>query len=111
MCSTPIHVTSSQLIASEIIPVPVVKALLYPGAVVNGLAKNMIVPGWNDLLDIYNLTDVKEASAVVDLQRLEVLFPFIFPCLIFLLHIPFFELNIDIHFTFVTMQCKCKIMK
>ncbi|XP_030548348.1 uncharacterized protein LOC115753725 [Rhodamnia argentea] len=73
MCSTPIQVTSSQLIASEIIPVPVVKALLYPGAVVNGLVKNMTVPSWNDLLDIYNLTTVKEASAVVDLQRLEVL--------------------------------------
>ncbi|CAI0416725.1 unnamed protein product [Linum tenue] len=35
MCKSPIHVTSSQLIASDIFPVPVVKALLYPGAVVN----------------------------------------------------------------------------
>ncbi|KAL0016362.1 hypothetical protein SO802_003431 [Lithocarpus litseifolius] len=73
MCSTPLHVTSSQLIASEIFPVVVVKTLLYPGAVANGLVKNMAVPSWDSLLDIYNLTSVKGASAVTDLQRLEVL--------------------------------------
>ncbi|CAK7353616.1 unnamed protein product [Dovyalis caffra] len=73
MCSTPIHVTSSQLIASEVFPVPVVKALLYPGAVLNGLVRNMTVPSWDNLLNIYNLTSVKEAPAVTDLQRLEVL--------------------------------------
>ncbi|KAJ9184010.1 hypothetical protein P3X46_007795 [Hevea brasiliensis] len=73
MCSTPIHVTSSQLVASEIFPVPVVKALLYPGAIVNGLVRNMTVPRWDNVLSIYNLTSVKEAPAVVDLQRLEVL--------------------------------------
>lgn len=74
MCTTPLHVTSSQLIASEIFPVPAVKALLYPGAVANGIIKNMTVPSWDNLLDIYNLTSVKEAPAVADLQRLEVLF-------------------------------------
>ncbi|CAA7039737.1 unnamed protein product [Microthlaspi erraticum] len=73
MCMSPIHVTSSQLIASEIFPVPVIKALLYPGAVLNGLARNMTFPKWDRVLDIYNLTNVKEASAVPDLQRLEVL--------------------------------------
>ena len=73
MCSTPIHVTSSQLIASDIFPVPVVKALLFPGAIANGLVKNMTVPSWDNLLNIYNLTSIKEASAVPDLQRLEVL--------------------------------------
>lgn len=69
---SPIHVTSSQLISSEIFPVPVIKALLYPGAILNGLAKNMTFPKWESVLDIYNLTNVKEASAVPDLQRLEV---------------------------------------
>ncbi|XP_059658114.1 uncharacterized protein LOC132304453 [Cornus florida] len=73
MCSTPIQVTSSQLIASEIIPVSVVKGLLYPGAITNGLISNMTVPSWDNLLNIYNLTYAKEASAVTDLQRLEVL--------------------------------------
>ncbi|CAM8879212.1 unnamed protein product [Rhodiola kirilowii] len=73
MCLTPIHVTSSQLIASEVFPVGVVKTILYPGAVLNGLVRNMSVPSWNDLLAIYNLTTVKEASPVTDLQRLEIL--------------------------------------
>ena len=66
--------TSSQLISSEIFPVPMIKALLYPGAIVNGLATNMTFPKWDDVLDLYNLTNVKEASAVPDLQRLEVCF-------------------------------------
>ncbi|CAK9154628.1 unnamed protein product [Ilex paraguariensis] len=65
--------TSSQLIASEIFPVSVVKALLYPGAIASGLIHNMTVPSWGNLLNIYNLTEVKEAPAVTDLQRLEVL--------------------------------------
>ncbi|KAF6152718.1 hypothetical protein GIB67_021378 [Kingdonia uniflora] len=73
MCTTPIEVTSSQLIASEIFPVAVVKSLLYPGAVANGLIKNMTIPSWDNLLDIYNLTNVKEVSPITDLQRLEVL--------------------------------------
>ena len=71
---SPIHVTSSQLISSEIFPVPVIKGLLYPGAIVHGLATNMTFPKWENMLDIYNLTNVKEASAVPDLQRLEVWF-------------------------------------
>ncbi|KAK9279488.1 hypothetical protein L1049_013167 [Liquidambar formosana] len=33
----------------------------------------MTVPSWDNLLNIYNLTDVKEAPAITDLQRLEVL--------------------------------------
>ncbi|KAL0330623.1 UNVERIFIED_CONTAM: hypothetical protein Sangu_1607800 [Sesamum angustifolium] len=73
MCTTPIQVTSSQLISSDVFPLPVVKALLYPGAVVNGLISNMTVPSWDNLLSVYNLTSIKEASAVTDLQRLEVL--------------------------------------
>lgn len=72
MCTTPLHVTASQLIASEIFPVSVIKALLYPGAAVNGLIQNRTVPSWDNLFDIYNLTSIKEASAVTDLQRLEV---------------------------------------
>lgn len=72
MCTTPIQMTACQLTANEIFPLPVVKALLYPGAAVNGLVTNMTLPKWNDLLHMYNLTSVKNASAVVDLQRLEV---------------------------------------
>lgn len=74
MCSTPLHVTSSQLIASEIFPAALVKALLYPGAAANSIVKDMTLPSWDSLLNIYNLTSVKDASAVTDLQRLEVHF-------------------------------------
>jgi len=66
------EVTSSQLISSEIFPLPLVKAMLYPGAVANGLITSRMVPSWDNLLNIYNLTNVNEASAVTDLQRLEV---------------------------------------
>jgi hypothetical protein len=45
---------------------------LYPGAALNGLINNMTVPSWGSLFDLYNLTTIKEASAVTDLQRLEV---------------------------------------
>lgn len=99
MCTTPVQVTSSQLIASEVFPLPVVKGLLYPGAIVNGLITNMHVPSWNNLLSIYNLTDIKEASAITDLQRLEVYLllpvslPFTVPAL---LTLPFSTL---IHFS------------
>ncbi|KAI3691098.1 hypothetical protein L2E82_49315 [Cichorium intybus] len=73
MCTSPIQVTSSQLIASDIFPSAAVKALLYPGAIFNDLIHNMSVPSWNNILEIYNLTDIKVVSAIPDLQRLEVL--------------------------------------
>lgn len=72
MCTTPIQVTSSQLIANEIFPPAVVKALLYPGAVASSLVTNMTLPSWSNLLHMYNLTEAKNASALLDLQRLEV---------------------------------------
>ncbi|KAL2897855.1 Amino-acid acetyltransferase mitochondrial, partial [Bienertia sinuspersici] len=72
MCTTPMHVTSSQLIASDIIPVVAVKTLLYPGAMVHGLVKDMSIPSWNNLVDSYNLTSVKDAPVTLDLKRLEV---------------------------------------
>ncbi|KAJ4768228.1 transmembrane protein [Rhynchospora pubera] len=72
-CTTPIQVTSSQLVANEIFPPSVVKALLYPGAIASSLLTDMSFPKWGDLFDMYNLTNAKNASAVVDLQRLEIL--------------------------------------
>ncbi|XP_043723514.1 uncharacterized protein LOC122670635 [Telopea speciosissima] len=73
MCTTPLEVTSSQLVANDIFPVVVMKALLYPGAVANGMINNMTIPRWDNILNIYNLTNVKEASPLTELQRLEVL--------------------------------------
>jgi hypothetical protein len=63
------------LVSNEIFPPAVVKAMLFPGAVVSNVTTSMSMtfPRWSDLFDIYNLTEVKNASAVIDLQRLEVL--------------------------------------
>uniref|UniRef100_A0A803LEE8 Uncharacterized protein n=1 Tax=Chenopodium quinoa TaxID=63459 RepID=A0A803LEE8_CHEQI len=74
ICITPVQVTSSQLIASEVLPVSFVKILLYPGAIVNALFNGISIPSYDDLLEIYNFTHVKEASAIIDLRHLEILF-------------------------------------
>ncbi|XP_062201610.1 uncharacterized protein LOC133904129 [Phragmites australis] len=72
-CTTPIQVTSCQLVSNEIFPPSIVKAMLYPGAIVTSLTKSMAFPRWSDLFDMYNLTEAKNASAAIDLQRLEIL--------------------------------------
>lgn len=71
-CKTPIEVTSSQLIASELFPTYVVKILLYPGAVANAIIKNRPLPSFSKLLKLYNITNLRQVSATSDLQRLEV---------------------------------------
>ncbi|KAH9297895.1 hypothetical protein KI387_029577, partial [Taxus chinensis] len=73
MCTTPLEVTSSQIIASDIFPTVAVKALLYPGVFVHGLVTNLSLPSWEGLLELYNLTSTQIPSAEIDLQRLEVL--------------------------------------
>ncbi|KAF9612532.1 hypothetical protein IFM89_000454, partial [Coptis chinensis] len=73
MCTTPIEVTSSQLVVTKIFPMAVVKSLLYPGAITRSLVENMTIPSWDSLLNIYNLTDINEMTEVPELQRLEVL--------------------------------------
>lgn len=61
------------MVSNEIFPPAVVKAMLYPGAIVSSLTKSIAIPRWSDLFEIYNLTEAKNASATVDLQRLEVI--------------------------------------
>lgn len=73
MCTSPLAVTSCQLIASDVFPVVAVKALLYPGAFVHSIATNLSFPSWEGLLVQYNLTNAQLSPAVFDLQRLEVL--------------------------------------
>lgn len=72
MCITPVEVTASQLIASGHVPSAVVKSLVYPGAMVNGLILKMKIPAWDSILNIYNLTNASESSPTIELQRLEV---------------------------------------
>ncbi|KAJ7962883.1 Tail fiber [Quillaja saponaria] len=73
ICRTPLEVTSSQLIASELCPVFVVKALLYPGAIANALLRENRIPSYSHLLKLYKLTNMKPTSASSDLRRIEVL--------------------------------------
>ncbi|KAL9232029.1 hypothetical protein vseg_007178 [Gypsophila vaccaria] len=71
-CITPVQVTSSQLIASEILPDAFVKTLLYPGALVSALIKGTNIPRFDDLLAIYNLSHVKAVPPAIDLRHLEI---------------------------------------
>lgn len=64
--------TSSQLIASELIPQVVVEALLYPGAATKAVLSNRTIPHHTDMLNLYDFTDIKDIPAWIDLQRLEV---------------------------------------
>ncbi|KAK8958249.1 hypothetical protein KSP40_PGU007914 [Platanthera guangdongensis] len=73
MCTTPIQVTASQLVVNQVFPQPIVKSLLYPGAILSSMYANFTFPSWDNLFHMYSLTEAKNASAVVDLQRLEVL--------------------------------------
>jgi hypothetical protein len=72
LCKTPMQVTCSQLIASELFPTVVVKALLYPGAIANALFKNTTIPNYNNLLNLYHFTNLTTVPATSDLQRIEV---------------------------------------
>ncbi|KAL5825052.1 hypothetical protein ACOSQ3_021115 [Xanthoceras sorbifolium] len=72
ICKTPIEMTCSQMIASEIFPVFVVKTLLYPGAFAKSLMKGTPLPSYTKLLKLYNFTNLKRPPAY-DLQRLEIL--------------------------------------
>ncbi|XVF24823.1 hypothetical protein REPUB_Repub13aG0161000 [Reevesia pubescens] len=67
------EVTSSQLIASELFPIYVVKLLLYPGAIANAIIKNRAFPSYINLLKLYNITNLRKLPAASDLQRLEIL--------------------------------------
>ncbi|XVF29340.1 hypothetical protein REPUB_Repub15cG0112400 [Reevesia pubescens] len=66
------EVTSSQLIASELFPIYVVKLRLYQEAFVNTMIKNRAFPSYIKLLKLYNITNLRKPLATSDLQRLEV---------------------------------------
>ncbi|KAK7294109.1 hypothetical protein RJT34_16992 [Clitoria ternatea] len=72
ICKTPLEVTSSQLIASEVFPHFMVKALLYPEAFAKAIWKQKTIPSYNNLLNLNNF-NTRAISAISDLQRLEVL--------------------------------------
>ncbi|KAL5980323.1 hypothetical protein ACLOJK_028231 [Asimina triloba] len=69
----PMEVTSSELLASEIFSTTAMKAILYPRVVVNSVIYHKTIPKGDNMLTIYNFTDLKNVSAIPDLQRLKVL--------------------------------------
>ncbi|KAL2555003.1 hypothetical protein Fot_08622 [Forsythia ovata] len=73
MCTTPIEVALSQLIASEVFPDVAVKAFLYPGVVAKAVIGNTAIPSYEDLLNFCKFSYMKEAPAATDLKHLEVI--------------------------------------
>eukprot|EP00252_Welwitschia_mirabilis_P019341 TRINITY_DN4448_c0_g1_i1.p1 TRINITY_DN4448_c0_g1~~TRINITY_DN4448_c0_g1_i1.p1 ORF type:complete len:208 (+),score=31.49 TRINITY_DN4448_c0_g1_i1:273-896(+) len=73
MCTSPLEVTSCQLVSSGAFPLVVVKALLYPGALIHNILHKSTIPSWEGLLEQYNLTSSQSASQSIDLRHLEVL--------------------------------------
>ncbi|KAK4267520.1 hypothetical protein QN277_024289 [Acacia crassicarpa] len=72
ICKTPLEVTSSQLIASDVFPPFIVKVLLYPGALAKALYNNRIIPNFKNLLKLYEFNS-RQTTRTSDLHRLEVL--------------------------------------
>ncbi|KAL4385963.1 hypothetical protein GQ457_09G007920 [Hibiscus cannabinus] len=71
ICRTPIEITSSQLISSELFPTYFVKILLYPGAFAYTIIRNHTFPSYGKLLNLYNTTGSRKSTAISNLQRLE----------------------------------------
>ncbi|CAJ1951251.1 unnamed protein product [Sphenostylis stenocarpa] len=72
ICKSPIEVTSSQLIASEVFPLFIVKILFYPGALAKAICNQKAIPSYKNLLNLQHFNTMA-VSAASDLQRLEVL--------------------------------------
>ncbi|KAI3789655.1 hypothetical protein L2E82_02456 [Cichorium intybus] len=72
-CMTPMELTSTQLLASEVIPSWVVTAVLYPGAIAKALFNDKPIPKYNAVLDTYKLKNLKQVPSVTYLQHIEVL--------------------------------------
>lgn len=74
LCSTPIEYTLSQLIGSEILPVGVVKFLLYPGKLANSTFKNgRSIPNYDNLFKKYRkFTNLSADTETTDVKHIEV---------------------------------------
>ncbi|KAI4387061.1 hypothetical protein MLD38_004922 [Melastoma candidum] len=75
ICVTPVEFTSSLMMTSELLPLTaeVVKALLYPGALASALLHGDKLPSYDRLLESYNLGDIDQVPALMDLRRIEIL--------------------------------------
>ncbi|KAL7099761.1 hypothetical protein ACP275_09G105400 [Erythranthe tilingii] len=71
-CRTPIDIVACELIAGEIFPKFVVKAILYPGAVITSFTEGKIVPNCDHILTSYK-SNMSKAPPTTDLKQLEVI--------------------------------------
>ncbi|XP_073226017.1 uncharacterized protein [Cicer arietinum] len=72
ICKTPLELTSSLLIGSDVFPHFIVKTLLYPGAFAKAIFTQKTIPSYRNLLNLYDFNS-RTISAASELQRLEVL--------------------------------------
>ncbi|XAR67759.1 hypothetical protein NMG60_11002650 [Bertholletia excelsa] len=74
ICTSPVEVTSYHLIANEVCPPFVVKALVYPGAFANAILRNNAVPSFHTVLNTYpNFNKLKNSDNNLNLRCIEVL--------------------------------------
>ncbi|XP_024021910.1 uncharacterized protein LOC21408494 isoform X4 [Morus notabilis] len=76
ICRTPLELTSSQLIATKLIPEVAVKTLLYPGAIANAFFNYKTMPNYYNFLKSYQFATLHSAPMMTfdDLKQLELVF-------------------------------------
>ncbi|TYK10563.1 hypothetical protein E5676_scaffold459G002170 [Cucumis melo var. makuwa] len=70
LCTTPLELTCSQLLASEVFRPSVVKGVLYPGAIAKAIFNNKPIPPFNSLPKLYKFIQTP-SPLTSDLHRLE----------------------------------------
>lgn len=71
VCRSPVEVTAGQMAAAKVVPEPLIKVLLYPGAAFHALVGDRNSPGWNTILGDYNMTQF-DAPSKAYMNRIEV---------------------------------------
>ncbi|KAJ8755883.1 hypothetical protein K2173_024428 [Erythroxylum novogranatense] len=72
-CTSPLQLTTSQLIATEVFPAFSVKLLLYPGALAQAFIKKSALPSYSEFLKQYSFNILKKSPSTGDLNHLEIL--------------------------------------
>ncbi|GAA0164756.1 hypothetical protein LIER_39852 [Lithospermum erythrorhizon] len=70
-CTSPMEVTSSQLIANEILPENIVKAFLFPGAAARAFLSGTSIPSYDKSLQVYKTSHHPNASSFSDFKYIE----------------------------------------
>ncbi|KAE8646449.1 uncharacterized protein LOC101222216 [Cucumis sativus] len=72
LCTTPLELTCSQLLASEVFRASIVKGVLYPGAIAKAIFNNKPIPPFKSLPKLYKFIHTPSPLSS-DLHRLEVI--------------------------------------